>query len=82
MELLFHMETKKFIKAKQTVNQLLIIAREEAGLTQKQVSNSGLVSQSELSKIENGYRQISFDLVITLAELYKKDIKYFIPKEK
>jgi transcriptional regulator with XRE-family HTH domain len=76
------METKKFIKAKQTVNQLLIIAREEAGLTQKQVSNSGLVSQSELSKIENGYRQISFDLVITLAELYKKDIKYFIPKEK
>lgn len=76
------MKSKETNKSKQTVNQLLILAREEAGLTQKQVSDLGILSQSELSKIENGYRQISFDLVVSLAEVYEKDIKYFIPKAK
>jgi|GEM_PF-3531714 len=76
------MKSKKNNKAKQTVNQLLISAREEAGFTQKQVSDLGILSQSELSKIENGNRQISFDLVLKLAAAYEKEIMYFIPKDK
>ena len=76
------MKSKKTNKSKQNVNQLLISAREEAGFTQKQVSDLGILSQSELSKIENGYRQISFDLVLSLAAVYKKEIMYFIPKDK
>jgi transcriptional regulator with XRE-family HTH domain len=73
------MNSKKTSIHVQSANQLLVKAREEAGLTQKQVSESGIVSQSELSKIENGYREISFEIVINLAVLYEKDIKYFIP---
>ncbi len=76
------MKAKKTSIQFQSANQLLVKAREEAGLTQKQVSESGIVSQSELSKIENGYRDISFELVVNLAILYEKDIKYFIPDNK
>ena len=74
------MKGKKSLIQKNTANQLLVKAREEAGLTQKQVSETGIISQSELSKIENGNREISFDLVVNLAILYEKDITYFIPQ--
>lgn len=59
----------------------LVNAREEANLTQKQVSASGILSQSELSKIENGQRKIDFLLLIRLAKLYRKSIEYFLPNK-
>lgn len=74
------MRGKKTLIQKNTANQLLVKAREESGVTQKQVSETGIVSQSELSKIENRNREISFDLVFNLAILYEKDINYFIPQ--
>ena len=37
---------------------LLVQAREEAKMTQKQVADTGIVSQSEISKIENGRRKV------------------------
>ncbi len=61
---------------------LLVQAREDAGLTQKQVSDTGIVSQSEISKIENGQRKIEFVVLLRLADLYKKNISFFIHKTK
>jgi len=61
---------------------LLVQAREEAGLTQKQVADTGIVSQSEISKIENGQRKIEFVVLLKLAVLYKKNISFFIIKNK
>ena len=57
----------------------LIQAREEAGLTQLQVAETNLISQSELSKIENGQRRFEFLALLDLANLYSKPIEFFIP---
>ncbi len=58
---------------------LLVQAREEAKYTQKQVAETGIVSQSEISKIENGQRKVEFIVLLRLAELYHKDVSFFIP---
>jgi transcriptional regulator with XRE-family HTH domain len=60
---------------------LLVKAREEANMTQKQVSDTGIVSQSEISKIENGQRKVEFIVLLKLAELYDKKINFFNPKK-
>lgn len=57
----------------------LIQAREEANLTQLQVAETNLISQSELSKIENGQRRIEFLVLLDLAKLYFKPVEFFIP---
>ncbi len=59
----------------------LIEARETANLTQKQVADSGVLSQSELSKIENGQRKVEFLTLLELAELYERDVAFFIPSK-
>ena len=41
-------------KQKQKLSHLLVKAREESGMTQNQVAETGIVSQSVLSKMENG----------------------------
>jgi transcriptional regulator with XRE-family HTH domain len=69
---------KKYLRS---LCSLLIEARESVPLTQKQVAATKIVSQSELSKIENGQRKLEFLLLIELAELYGKDIHFFIPKK-
>lgn len=73
------MDKKEYDILHQKVTHLLVRAREEAGLTQKQVSESKIISQSELSKIENGVRQIDFIILFRLCNLYKKDLTFFIP---
>lgn len=60
---------------------LLVKAREDANLTQKQVADTGIISQSEISKIENNQRKVEFVVLIKLAELYKKPIEFFKPKK-
>ena len=57
----------------------LIQAREEANLTQLQVAETKLISQSELSKIENGQRRIEFLVLLDLVKLYSKPIEFFVP---
>lgn len=59
----------------------LVQAREAAGFTQKQVAATGILSQTELSKIENGQRRVEFLLVLELAELYGQSIDFFIPPQ-
>jgi transcriptional regulator with XRE-family HTH domain len=61
---------------------LLVQAREEANMTQKQIADTGIVSQSEISKIENGQRKVEHVVLLKLAELYEKNISFFIPKKK
>lgn len=66
-----------YTKDRQTLCALLVQAREEANLTQKQVADTGIVSQSEISKIENGQRKVEFVVLVKLAELYDRPIEYF-----
>ncbi len=61
---------------------MLVQAREDANLTQKRVADTGIVSQSEISKIENGQRKVEHVVLLKLAELYSKNINYFIPQTK
>jgi DNA-binding transcriptional regulator YiaG len=72
----------KSIKSKDSeiLCTLLVAAREAVSLTQKQVADTGLITQSKLSKLENGQRKVDFLTLIHLAKLYKKDITFFIPK--
>jgi transcriptional regulator with XRE-family HTH domain len=65
---------RRFLSAK------LIEAREKAGFSQKQVSDSKIVSQSELSKIENGIRRVDFIILLELAKFYNQSIMFFIPE--
>lgn len=66
-----------YTKDRKALCILLVQAREQVNLTQKQVADSGIVSQSEISKIENGQRKVEFVVLIKLAELYKRPIEYF-----
>jgi len=69
-------ERRKFLSAR------LVEARERAKLTQVQVAETGIISQTELSKIENGQRRVEFLLLLDLAQLYSQPIEYFIPSNK
>ena len=57
----------------------LIEARENSGLTQTQVAKTEIISQTELSKIENGQRRVEFLLLLDLAKLYSQPIEFFTP---
>ncbi|MCD8177965.1 MAG: helix-turn-helix transcriptional regulator [Tannerellaceae bacterium] len=62
------------------VSHRLIEAREEAGLTQKQVGETKIITQSSLSKLENGEGRVEFIRLIKLAKLYGKPIDFFVWK--
>ena len=73
------MEKTIYSAGRKEVSAKLIAAREEANLTQRQVEQSLGLSQSELSKIENGQRKVEFLVLLRLANFYSKSINYFIP---
>lgn len=72
------MNEKEYIKKRRLLSVKLIEAREKAGLTQKQVADTKIISQSELSKLENGSRKIEFIFLIELAKLYSQPITFFV----
>lgn len=74
------MDRNDYGKKRRFISSKLIEAREQAGLSQKQVSDSKIVSQSELSKIENGARRVDFLILLELAKLYNQPITFFIPE--
>ena len=76
------MAKTSYIQDRKSLCALLVQAREAANLTQKQVADTGVVSQSEISKIENGQRKVEHVVLLKLAELYGKNINFFIPKKK
>lgn len=53
-------------------------ARREAGLDQKQVAELLGKSQSYVSKVESGQRRVDIVQLKKLAEIYKKDLNFFI----
>lgn len=73
------MNRNEYSKKRRFLSGRLIEAREQAGLSQKQVSDSKIVSQSELSKIENGVRRVDFLILLELAKFYNRPITFFIP---
>lgn len=73
------MNRNDYSKKRRFLSSRLIEAREQAGLSQKQVSDSKIVSQSELSKIENGARRVDFLILLELAKFYNQPIPFFIP---
>jgi predicted XRE-type DNA-binding protein len=75
------MTKASYTKDRNALCKMLVQAREQANLTQKQVADTGVVSQSEISKIENGQRKVEFVVLANLAELYGKPIEYFKVKK-
>lgn len=75
MKKTIYTERRKFLSAR------LIEARENAGLSQQEVAKTEIISQSEISKIENGQRRVEFLLLIELAKLYSKSLDFFMPNE-
>ena len=73
------MNRNDYNKNRRYLSYKLIEAREKAGLSQKQVAESKIVSQTELSKIENGSRRVDFLILIELAKTYNQPITFFIP---
>jgi transcriptional regulator with XRE-family HTH domain len=73
------MNRNDYSKKRRFLSSRLIEAREQAGLSQKQVSDSKIVSQSELSKIENGVRRVDFLILLELAKFYNQPVSFFIP---
>lgn len=73
-----NMNKQEYIKKRRLLSAKLIEAREKAGLTQKQVSETGIITQSELSKLENGSRKVEFLFLLELAKLYGQPITFFI----
>ena len=67
-------------KINQNISHQLVKAREEIGFTQMKVQQDKIISQSTLSKIENGVKNISAAKLFILAEYYKKPIEYFFEK--
>jgi transcriptional regulator with XRE-family HTH domain len=73
------MNRNDYSKKRRYLSYKLIEAREKAGLSQKQVSERKIVSQTELSKLENGARRVDFLVLLELAKIYNQSITFFIP---
>ncbi|MBF0577585.1 helix-turn-helix domain-containing protein [Dysgonomonas sp. GY617] len=74
------MNKQEYTKKRRLLSKKLVEAREKAGLTQKQVADTKIIAQSELSKLENGSRKIEFLFLLELAELYNQPITFFVPE--
>ena len=75
------MNRNDYNKKRRYLSYKLIEAREKAGWSQKKVSETKIVSQTELSKIENGARRVDFLILIELAKIYNQPITFFIPDQ-
>jgi transcriptional regulator with XRE-family HTH domain len=55
-------------------------ARQESGMTQREVSAALGRSHSFVSKCETGERSVDVIDLLQLANLYRKSIQYFFPE--
>ncbi len=60
------------------IAEKLRLAREETGLKQEEVAKILGRYQSYLSKIENAERKVGIIELVEFAELYEKDLEYFL----
>ncbi len=72
----------KLIYSKDHINlaKQLKLARIEANLDQKEVAKILNKTQSYISKIESGQRKIDIVQIKIFAEIYKKNVNFFIDK--
>jgi transcriptional regulator with XRE-family HTH domain len=70
--------TVPFQKSYDTLLERLIKAREEVGLSQREVSEQMGMSHSFLSKCETGDRRIDLMEFLQLAKLYRKPPQFFL----
>lgn len=76
-------KTKTIYKPKyEQILSKLKKARKESGLKQGYVAEKLGKYKSYLSKIEHGDRRIDIMELIELANIYKKDINFFLANEK
>jgi transcriptional regulator with XRE-family HTH domain len=73
--------TAQFQGAYDVLLQRLIAAREKAGLTQHQVSALMGRSPNFLTKCESGDRSIDVMELLELAQIYKKPVNHFFPRQ-
>lgn len=71
------MKTLENKKLKQQLASRLYQVRNELGIKQIDLQNEGIISQSHLSKIENGDINVSAIMLYKLAQRYGKDLSYF-----
>lgn len=71
------MKTSEQKKLKQQLASRLYQVRNELGIKQIDLQNEGIISQSHLSKIENGDINVSAVMLYKLAQRYGKDLSYF-----
>jgi transcriptional regulator with XRE-family HTH domain len=60
----------------------LVQARKDAGLTQVQVAQKLGKAHSFISKCELGERRVDFVELQQLAQIYEKELSFFIPRRK
>ena len=71
------LKSKEYVREYRSFLQRLKQAREEAALTQTQVSKKLGRPQSFVSKCESGERRVDFVELQHLARIYKKPLSYF-----
>ena len=71
------MKKLDFTREKHKLSSRLYQVRNELDIKQIQLQNEGIISQSHLSKIENGEINISAIMLFQLAKRYEKDLSYF-----
>jgi transcriptional regulator with XRE-family HTH domain len=69
-------------KINQFISHQLVKAREELKYTQMKVQEDKVMSQSNLSKIENGAKNISAAKLFLLSKYYNQPIGFFFEKWK
>lgn len=72
-----YMKASETKKIKQHLAARLYQVRNELGIKQVDLQHEGIVSQSHLSKIENGDINVSAIMLYRLARRYGKDLSYF-----
>ncbi len=73
--------TAKFQQAYDLLLARLVAAREEAGLTQHEVSKMMGRVHNFMTKCESGERSIDVMELLELAQIYNKPINHFFPAE-
>jgi transcriptional regulator with XRE-family HTH domain len=71
-------DTRIYTKDHRYLVEQLKKARLDAGLDQKEVADILGRTQSYVSKIESGQRRIDIFQLKKFAEIYKKDLDYFV----
>lgn len=72
------MQKTIYSKEHKYITERLLQARIECGLDQTQVAKKLGRTQSYVSKIESGQRRVDIVQLKKFADIYKKDISFFI----